>query len=184
MCWGSFLRDCCVILVSFWCHFGVILVSVWCPWGSFGDPGAPRVPLKGPGRKTDEKVGSLVAFWHPQGVPLGSNFRYFLCFFGVFCSLFFETLFGRLLGSLGTCSNHKNIGFVYTKALFSHFYLEFPKNRKWHTKGTFWDAFGWFWEVLGTILGDEKIVAKIERQKVMQRTPGAPGSSRERALFH
>ena len=39
--------------------------------------------------------------------------------------------------------------------------------------GTLWDPFGWFLEVLGAILGDEKIVAKIGWQKVTQRTPEA-----------
>ena len=49
--------------------------------------------------------------------------------------------------------------------------------------GTLWDPFGWFLEVLGAILGDEKIVAKIGWQKVTQRTPGAPGSSRKLPCF-
>ena len=49
--------------------------------------------------------------------------------------------------------------------------------------GTLWDPFGWFLEVLGAILGDEKIVAKIGWQKVTRRTPGAPERSRELPLF-
>ena len=93
-----FFRFCCsgdrfyTILVSFWCRFGDILVSFWCPWGSFGDPGAPRAPLKGQRRKSDEKVGSLAAFWLPLGVPLGSNFRYF-CVFSVFFLAIFSKRF-------------------------------------------------------------------------------------------
>ena len=70
-----------VVFTQLLCHFGVILVSFWCPWGSFGDPGVPRAPLKGPRRKGDEIVGSLAAFWLPRGVPLGSIFRCFFMFF-------------------------------------------------------------------------------------------------------
>ena len=80
------------IFVSCWFHFGIMLVSFWCPWVSFGDPGAPRAPLKGQRRKSDEKVGSLAAFWPPLGVPLGSNFRYF-CVFSVFFLAIFSKRF-------------------------------------------------------------------------------------------
>ena len=109
--------------MSFWKYFGV-------RWGLLATLGLPRAPLKGPSRKSDENVGSLTAFWPPLGVPLGSNFRYFWYFFGIFSVYVFESIFLRLLGSLGTSSNHENDGFVYTKPSFSHFHLELQSDRK------------------------------------------------------
>ena len=133
-------------MVSFWRYFGV-------RWGLLATLGLPRAPLRGPSRKSDENVGSLTAFWPPLGVPLGSNFRYFLYFFGIFSVYVFESIFLRLLGSLGTSSNHENDGFVYTKPSFSHFHLELQNDRKWCPKGTLLDAFGWVLGGLGGHLG-------------------------------
>ena len=75
-----------VVFTRLLCHFAVILVSV----GVFWRPWAHRAPLKGPRQKSDEKVGSLVAFWHPQRVPLGTFFGIFRVF-----SEFFVVCFSK-----------------------------------------------------------------------------------------
>ena len=52
-------------------HFGVILVSFWCPWGLFGDPGRPRGPPQGDGskkrRKREFADPPRDSFWGPLG---------------------------------------------------------------------------------------------------------------------
>ena len=91
---SMFFWNLCVIRFFCFCcsgHRFYTLVSFWCPWGSFGEPGAPRAFLKGQRRKSDEKVGSLAASWPPLGVPLGSNFLYFSAFF----SMFFLAIFSK-----------------------------------------------------------------------------------------
>ena len=107
-----------------------ILVSFWCPWECFGNRWPPRAPPKGPSRKSYETNGSLAAFGVPKGSLWGAILRYIRCFGGVCSSSFFKLLFGRLLGSLGTPSNHKNKGFVLTKSSFSHFHLELQNDQK------------------------------------------------------
>ena len=80
-----------VVFTRLLCHFGVILVSVVVFW-------PPRAPLKGPRRKSDEKVGSLAAFWLPQGVPL----EHVLCvFLKLFLVMFSKRFWEGFLGLWG-----------------------------------------------------------------------------------
>ena len=53
----------------------------------------PRAPVKAPCRKSDENVGSLTAFWHPLGVPLGTISGTFCVLFDTFSVHFFEASF-------------------------------------------------------------------------------------------
>ena len=151
-------RFCCsggrfyTILVSFGGHFGDILVSFWFSWASFGDPGPPRGP-KGTPKGTKSKTGWLTpvrahAFDHPTGSLWGAFFGKFCVLCGLFSRFFFEALFGRFLGSLGTPSNHQNDGLVYTKLSFSHFHLYPQNDRKLSPNGY---LFGSLWAVLGSV---------------------------------
>ena len=72
----------------------------------------PRGPLKGPSRKNHEKVDFWLPFGRPRGSLWESIFGNFRVFSVSFSSVFFEALFERLLGYLGTPSNHENDGFV------------------------------------------------------------------------
>ena len=139
LCWGPFLHGFGTILMSFWSHFGVILVPLG---GHLATLAPPRGPLRGRSRKSHEKLD----FWSPFGRPTGSLwgfiFDYFRDFLNVFSRCFFEVLFGRLVGSLGTPSNHENSGLAYTKPSFLHFHL-YPQNvRKLRPMGTLVAPFG------------------------------------------
>ena len=120
--------------------------------------GPPRGPLKGPSRKNHEKIDFGLLFGRPKGSLWGSIFGNFRVFSVSFSSVFFEALFERLLGYLGTPSNHENDGFVYTKPSFSHFHLELRNNRKWCPMGiplaplgVPWASFWLFRRVLGQL---------------------------------
>ena len=101
LCWRFFLHsfvnllnNFCVILVSFWCHFGTLGGSFGVCWGLLATLGLPRAPLKGPSRKSDENVGSFTALWSPLGVPLGTIFAMFcVCFVTFFVCFFLKRYF-------------------------------------------------------------------------------------------
>ena len=130
--------------------------------------GPPRGPLKGPSRKSYEKCGSLHLFGCPKGSLWGFIFNNFRVFLDVFSNCFFEALFGRLLGCLGTPSNHENV--VSSRRNY-RFYIS-----TWSSKvsendvqrAPFGTPLDGFWVVWGGIWEDEKIVAKIEWAKVTQ----------------
>ena len=160
-----------------------ILNVFWWSWGCFGDPGLPRGPEGGRVGKVTEKVvrGSFVGPppgppWEPKSTKNREKVVPRSTLENTVCKVLHKRC-------LGTPSNHENKGFVYTKPVFSNFLLDLQNNRKWCPKGTLWDAFGWFWEVLGTILGDEKIVAKIGFPKVTQKIREPPRGLRFTLVF-
>ena len=82
------------IYVLCWYHFGVLFVSFWCHFSVLGGLlatlGPPRGPLKGPSRKSNEKV----CFWSPFGRPKGCLWGPVFDIFCVF-SLFVEVIFWK-----------------------------------------------------------------------------------------
>ena len=128
-----------MVLVSFWCHFGVILVPLG---GHLATLGPPRGPLKGPSRKNHEKIDFWSLFGRPKGSLWRSIFGNFRVFSVSFSSRFFEVLFGRLLVFLGTPSNHENCGFACMKPSFFHFHRYLPDDRKSSQMGTLLAPFG------------------------------------------
>ena len=134
----------------------------------------PRGPLKGPSRKSHEKVDFWSPFGRPKGSLWGSIFGNFRDFFNVFSRYFFEVLFGRLLGSLGTPSNHENDGFVYTKPSFLHFHLYPQSDRKLPPMGTLLAPFGVQNAESGGPYTITKTCLKKCLKKVTQNCPCAP----------
>ena len=108
----------------------------------------PRGPLRGPSRKSHEKVDFWSPFGRPKGSLWGSIFGNFRVFSVSFSSRFFEALFGRLLGSLGTPSNDENDGFVIAKPSFSLFHLYLQNDRKLSPMG---NSLKPFWVVLARL---------------------------------
>ena len=135
-----------MIFVAFLYHFGVILVTFWChfgvPGGLLAALGPPKGPLKGPSRTSYEKVGFWSLFDHPKGSLWRHIFGNFCVFFDVFSNDFSGVLFGGLLGFRGTPSNHETKGVVYTKPSFSHLHLYSKNYRKPCPIGTLLAPFG------------------------------------------
>ena len=135
LCWGPFLHGFGVILVSFWWHFGVILVSLL----SFGDPGLPRLLTTATGW---QNLVRWTLFCRPKGFLRDPIFVFFWDFSVFFSSHCFETLFGRLLGSLWPPPTMKMMVLPTWNHLFSHFHLYVQNDLKFVPKGTLLGPFG------------------------------------------
>ena len=135
----------------------------------------PRGPLRGPSRKSHEKVDFWSPFGRPKGSLWGSIFGNFRVFSVSFSSVFFEALFERLLGYLGTPSNHENDGFVYTKPSFSHFHLYPQSDRKLAPKGTLLAPFGF----QNAENGGPKSIEKTGLQKCLKKVTQLHAGSRQ-----
>lgn len=106
--------------------------------GHLATLGVPRGPLKGPSRKSHDKVDFLSPFGRPKG-PFGDRFSVIFVFFSMCLRAIFRSAFWKASGVSGDPSNHENDGFVYT---ISHFHLYPQSDRKLPPMGTLWAPFG------------------------------------------
>ena len=184
VCFSSFgchfdvlFRKCWCHFIVFFVHFGVILVSLGAVWGPRASQGTPQ-------RGRVEKVmKKLVRGSSPGGSKFQQNPT----------KIEKKSLRGaRWKVLVARCCTRGASGPPPTmKTMVSckrncHFHISTCTLRMTGNclqMGTFLGAFGRFLGLLGTILGDEKLVAKMECSKVTRELQRAPESSRERPLW-